>query len=258
MGGGSGGSGMTMRFAVVYEARSDFRTATELADRVLCESIDWLEPEHLEHQREWLTTSPDGHQLTWTGIGKIADARGIKAWGHFDEKPGLPDAQAARRALLCLKQIYPGLNGIVLIRDQDNQPRRRGGLIQARETFPGQAEVVIGLAIIEREAWGLSGFEPQCEQESNQLTSERKKVGFDPREKSHQLDAGSDDSATKSAKRVLNALLGQKQNPEREQQCWTVTPLQTLKARGKQNGLADYLSEVEGRLVPLLTTKKEL
>lgn len=34
---------MTLRFAVVYESQADFRTGTELADRVLLESIDWLD-----------------------------------------------------------------------------------------------------------------------------------------------------------------------------------------------------------------------
>lgn len=33
---------MTKRFAVVYEAEADLRTATELADRALVEAIDWL------------------------------------------------------------------------------------------------------------------------------------------------------------------------------------------------------------------------
>jgi hypothetical protein len=33
---------MSVRFAVVHEADADFQTATELADRVLVEAIDWL------------------------------------------------------------------------------------------------------------------------------------------------------------------------------------------------------------------------
>ena len=34
---------MSQRFAVVHEAEADFHTATELADRVLMEAIDWLD-----------------------------------------------------------------------------------------------------------------------------------------------------------------------------------------------------------------------
>ena len=33
---------MSLQFAVVHEAPADFQTATELADRVLVESIDWM------------------------------------------------------------------------------------------------------------------------------------------------------------------------------------------------------------------------
>jgi hypothetical protein len=34
---------MTLQIAVVHEAAADFTTATELADRVLCEAIGWLD-----------------------------------------------------------------------------------------------------------------------------------------------------------------------------------------------------------------------
>ena len=44
---------MSLQFAVVYEAPADFQTATELADRVLVESIDWLEEDQIEYQRTW-------------------------------------------------------------------------------------------------------------------------------------------------------------------------------------------------------------
>ena len=45
---------MNRRFAVVYEAAADFQTATELADRVLVDSIDWLEEDQVGYQRTWI------------------------------------------------------------------------------------------------------------------------------------------------------------------------------------------------------------
>ena len=45
---------VSLQFAVVHEAPADFQTATELADRVLVESIDWMEEDLIEHQRTWL------------------------------------------------------------------------------------------------------------------------------------------------------------------------------------------------------------
>ena len=54
----------------------------------------------------------------------------------------------------------------------------------------------------------------------------------------------------RSAKRVLRKLT--QSNGSREEQCWTDTPLAKLRARGKSNGLTEYLSEVKEFLVPLM------
>jgi hypothetical protein len=55
---------MSLRFAVVYEAEPDYRIATELADRVLVDAIDWLDEELLARQREWLAQTAGGEPLT--------------------------------------------------------------------------------------------------------------------------------------------------------------------------------------------------
>lgn len=36
-------------FIVIVESSADARSATKLAERVLVEKVDWLEPEMLEH-----------------------------------------------------------------------------------------------------------------------------------------------------------------------------------------------------------------
>src|SRR5436853_6297946 len=92
------GDGMSARFAVVHEADADFRTATELADRVLVEAIEWLDEDLLPDQREWVAELAGGHRLTWKGIKKLAREAGIRVHGHFDGKPKLLEAAAARRA----------------------------------------------------------------------------------------------------------------------------------------------------------------
>jgi hypothetical protein len=46
---------MSRRFAVVHEAAADFQTATELADRVFLESINWIDECLLPDQREWVS-----------------------------------------------------------------------------------------------------------------------------------------------------------------------------------------------------------
>jgi hypothetical protein len=241
---------MSRRFAVVHEAEADFHTATELADRVLMEAIDWLDEYQIAYQREWVGTVPGGHRLTWKTIAKLARETGIRAHNVPFGEPHKSDAAAARRAILYLKEAIPGLKAILLIRDQDNDPERRIGLEQARGQDHGGMVIVVGLAVVTREAWVISGFDPQDGEETARLEAERQVLGFDPRLKSHELTAHGDDQATRSPKRVLWRLSGD--NRERERSCWTDTPLERLRKWDGENGLAAYLHEVRDRLAPLI------
>ena len=78
------------RIAVVHEAPADYQTATELADRILLEAIDWLDEDLLAHQREWLAETPAGEPLTWRGIKHLARDRGIRATGTSVESRPCP------------------------------------------------------------------------------------------------------------------------------------------------------------------------
>src|SRR5579859_7972129 len=149
---------MSRRFAAVYETDADFRTATDLADRTLREAIEWLDEDLLPHQREWVGEVTGRERLTWKVIPRLAHAARIRAHGHIDGNSLEIDAGAARRAILYLKATFDDLAGIVLIRDQDHQPERRAGLEQARSEHHGAPVIVVGLAVVEREAWVISGF----------------------------------------------------------------------------------------------------
>jgi hypothetical protein len=241
---------MTMRFAVVHEAFADFQIATELADRVLRETIDWLDEELLPDQRNWLAETNHGERFSWTGIKQLARDAGIRVHGHFDGEPGFPDAAAARRAILYLLRTVSDLNAILLIRDQDDEPERRAGLGQARSQDHSGVVIVIGLAVVERESWVVSGFEPRDDGELSRLDAERRNLGFDPRLQSHELTACKDENAKRSPKRVLRELTGNDRT--RERHCWAEPSLQVLRERGSENGLAAYLSEVRDRLAPLI------
>ena len=241
---------MSLQFAVVHEAHADFETATELADRVLCEAIDWMDEDLLVHQRTWLAESPGGERLAWTAIKRIAQAEGIRVHGHFaDGEPGLPDARAARRAMRYLHNQFSDLDAIVLIRDQDDQPERRDGLEQARREDRSGLPIVVGFAVVERECWILSGYEPEDEDEIARLRAESSRLGLDPRHRGHELTPGKDEEP-RGPKRVLRAL--STGDTERERRCWRETALSVLRERGAENGLAGYLTEVHDRLVPLI------
>jgi hypothetical protein len=170
--------------------------------------------------------------------------------GHFGGQPAFPDARAARRAIAYLVKELPDIDAIMLIRDQDDQPERREGLEQARTHDRSGMRVVVGLAVVERESWVVSGFEPQHDSESSRLEAERRTLGFDPSLQSHELTACKADTALRSPKRVLRALSGD--DRDRERRCWWETSLEVLRTRGGGNGLADYLREVRERLAPLI------
>ena len=246
---------MSRRFAVVHEAESDFRTTTALADRVLIESVDWLDADLIAHQREWVGQDSRGRRLAWKTIPKLAREVGIRPRGHFDGEPGEADATAARRAILYLLETFSELDAILLIRDQDDQPERRVGLEQARDHVHSRAVIVIGLAIVERESWVISGFDPLDNEEEARLGSERRKLGFDPLHRSHDLTACKDDRASRSPKRVLKALCGD--DHDRERRCWDDADLEVLRQRGTNNGLASYLREIQDRIAPQIGHVKE-
>jgi hypothetical protein len=188
--------------------------------------------------------------LTWKRVKYLALEAGIDAIGFFDGEPAEPDARAGRRAILYLRYARPDLAGVLLIRDQDDQPERRAGLEQARRQEIGRLPVVVGLAVVERESWVISGFEPQDDVETSLLAAECLTLGFDPRLRSHELTACKADNAPRSTKRVLRVLCGG--DADRERRCWRETMLATLRDRGADNGLEAFLDEVRNELARLI------
>lgn len=242
---------MSRVFVVVSEARADFMLATELADRVFVEAIHWLDEVYLDSERKWVGKEPDGLPLTWGSIPKQAEKLGMKLpHGHFDNDSAKREANSARRAINYSRKLFPQADAILLIRDQDNQPKCRDGLQQARDSSH-QITIVIGVAVIERESWVLSGFDTEADAESLKLLGEMEKLAFHPCDYAHRLTANKDHEI-RSPKRVLKVLTDD--NWERQRRCWVETPLASLKNRGQDNGLAEYLKEVHARLVPLIDT----
>lgn len=234
---------MTIHIAVIHEAIADFVIATELADRVLLEPVTWLRDQDLNDCRIWHSETTAGRGLTWTGIKKLSSDAKIRGHGHFRPRGGGPaepaedDARAARKAILFILEEFPEIDAIVLIRDQDKYPDRRAGFEQARNEEHG-LPVVVGVAVLEREAWILSGFspDPEDEQEDMRLRAVRQRIGLDPRTRSHEV---------RDPKLALTELTAD--DRERERQCWARTPLE----RGADNGLADFLADVRLRLTVL-------
>jgi G3E family GTPase len=240
---------MTCRFGIVGEAVADIETTITLADRVILDSIDWITAEDLDSQREWCRTHAENLPLTWSSIAKQARKVGFRVHGHFDGEPAEPDAKATRRAIEYLHHSYKDLAGIVLVRDQDSQASRYRGMMQAVRTSKMPNHVAIGMAIVEREAWLIAGFEAQDQLESDRHQEIVKELNFDPCLSSHDLTDHKSDQSKKSPKRVL-AVLTQK-NSARQAKCLQI-PLARHQERGVNNGLSDFLNQIRSEIATVI------
>jgi hypothetical protein len=237
-------SEVAYEIAVVCEARADQETACVLADRVLLEAVPWLDG-ILDMQRRWRGISSAEPHLEWKHVHREAESRNVQIFGFFNGEPGAPDAFVARRALLLLEKTRPRPAAVLLIRDSDNQERRRKGLEQARSAEPWRFPVIIGVASPEREAWIVAGFEAKTRDEERRLQELTKRLSFHPVLEAHRLSTGDRDS-----KAVLEEL--SRGDKVRERECLEETPLAVLRERGTSIGLSDYLKEISERLVPIL------
>jgi len=240
---------VAISIAVVCEAPADQRTGCDLADRVFCLEIDWIEEEILVHLRQWRGLRSNEQCLLWKDVPRLASPRGYYLAGHFDGERGELDARAMRRALYVLKASEHPPDAVILLRDDDRKTRRRKGMQQAIAESKLEAPVVIGLAHPKRECWVLAGFEPQNDREVQLLRSLKNTLGFDPVTRAERLTR-KEPEETRSAKRVLDALTGG--DWDRQAECWQRTDLGTLQKRGQATGLALYLDEIREKIVPLL------
>jgi hypothetical protein len=250
---------------VIVESRMDAVTAKKLAERVLVEKVEWLEPENLQHLFTWTGLDVGTDYSCWKNLDDIlnrAEKEGIpkpRFLGH--DKTGVLKADgAAALKILKLSRLLNRkknreINAIVFIRDLDSQRERKHGIEQVRSAYIGEQpriEIVIGAADRMREAWVLNGFEPLDVTEEKVLAQIKTKLSFDPCEQAHRLQA--DPGEDRNPKVVVKQLTGG--DISREQQCWEETDLEILRSRGTKTGLTDYLAEIEQRLIPIINNPK--
>lgn len=252
-----------VEFIVIVESSADARTATKLAERVLTEQIDWLEPDMIKHIFNWSGLQQDTEHSCWKDINKILESLkllGVKVpryIGHSkDQSKFRADGAASLKVLNLVRYLQRTrqIRAVIFIRDLDNQPERREGLEQARSEHINQQpqlQIVIGAANPKREAWVLNGFIPS-NQEERILQEMRTQLNFDPCIESHRLRSSSweQPDRIRNSKVVVEQLTGN--NMERERQCWEDTSLALLRERGIYTGLTDYILEVEQLLAPII------
>lgn len=250
-------------FIVIAENESDARMVCALADRVFVEcGPGWLDESILPHCREWKALEPAFLCTRWSSVSALYQSRRLPRYrGHVEGEPQGVDTAAARKViLLALKEIEENnreIIGLVLSRDLDSQVERRQGLQQAASEIKDDLAIVIAAQYPKREAWVLNGFICTDNQEENALGLIRGELSFDPCEEAERLKYSSRTSRPeRNPKTILDRLTNDLY--ERQERCWTETPLDVLRQRGKATYLAEFLDDVEKKLLPLLTGKRSV
>lgn len=238
---------MSTSIALVCESPVDRETVAILVHRVLCDSVQWIESDSVESFctfRGLLASEPC---LMWEHVPATAKQYGQRFPGKFK---GLPrEVYTAFQALvLLLLNADDRPDAVLLVRDSDRDVSRKQSLDQARQALATTAPIVIGVAHTKRECWVIAAFEATSDEEQLLLDEVRRHIGFDPRTRSHELTAKHGDDKL-SAKRVLAVLTTSSR--ERETFALQTILLGTLRDRGRENGLTDFLAEVSARLLPL-------
>ncbi|WP_445244786.1 hypothetical protein [Microcoleus sp. OTE_8_concoct_300] len=250
-----------IEFVVIVESSADARTATKLADRLLVDKVDWLEPEMLQHLFPWSGLEAGTENSCWKNIDDITK--------RFSEKFKFPtirsngrfksDGQSANKIMKLISFLQHkqkrDIKAVIFMRDLDNQPQRREHIEQARlEQIDPQPKlaIIIGTPDRMREAWVLNGFIPFNQQEKQILQEITTELTFNPCEESHRLRSNSweEPDRLRNPKVVVEKLTGGKM--EREKQCWEETSLEYLRKNGVHTGLTAYIDEIEERLIPII------
>ncbi len=221
-------------FAVVAEARADQQIASELAERVMLDEVDWIDRENLGDFCRWHGLEEPGGYLPWMRIAGAARARGIVKHGKFRQSPGVFDERRARLALRLFKSLDEPPDGVLLVRDTDAEDQRLPSLERVRAAGDWEFEVVLATPDPKRECWVLAGFDPIDDEEEAALNEAKALLGFDPRLHAERLTAKTD-KGKRNAKKILKRLM--RPESEREESCWRQADLGVLRERGKGSRL---------------------
>jgi hypothetical protein len=253
-----------IEFVVIVESSADARTATKLAERILVEKIDWLEPEMLQHLVQWSGLEAGTENSYWKNISHIIEREKESGFqpprflrrDKQGQKTLQPDGANTIKILNLVSYLQKTrqIKAVLLIRDLDNQPQRREGIEQARSEHINRQhklEIIIGTADRMREAWVLNGFIPSNQEEERILQEITTQLTFNPCEESHRLrNSLTKADRIRNPKVVVEKLTGGRM--EREQQCWEETSLEYLRQKGVHTGLTAYIKEIEARLIPII------
>lgn len=173
-----------------------------------------------------------------------ARAHGLRIHGRKQDLGLL----SARAALAVFEKLQPELrlDALVLTMDADLEASRRSGLEAARDAADWSFAIALALPSPEIEAWYLVTFAPDDDEGEAKLEAIRKQLGFDPTKHVHRLRS-TDPGSPRDTKHVLELL----DLPYERRRAQLERPLDELRQCSGASGLAEFLDELEARLVPL-------
>jgi len=240
-----------LRFGVVAEAKSDALRGCRLADRLFLKWIDWLKPEQLPALRSWVGLDQNPDRMFVDGYYlDIHDAKKLHQERRLPQRHGRfsGEVRAAIYAVELLNRTEPPIEGILYLRDGDTSgPSRLADAESARDQCNRGDNMAIGIPNQCMDAWVVAGFEPPPD-EQEIVNRERKRLGFGPMDGSHRLSHKK--SHPKSAKQVLATLSCN--DAERISQCLEA-PLETLDARGQNNGYCKFTESIKASLYKIIS-----
>jgi hypothetical protein len=256
-----------LEFVLVAEGKTDELVVPCLVNRVLCEEgPHWIRDNFEDDpERLWKWAAIEAkttfRYTKWTTIKQLGDEYKNRLRIFHRPREGNRTAEARKAIALfrLLRETKPA-NALILARDLDTRPdekrkaeehRRSMEVARAEAKSRFSVAVPIILATPKRvlEVWMLHGFKGENEKEDRQLESLRKAFGFDVCERGERLHG--DDA--KDAIRKLITADSRISSVERREKCWTETTIETLRERGAESHLTDFLDEVRDQLLPLLT-----
>lgn len=250
-----------MKLLLVCEGEGDDDDLIALTLRVLHEAHPWMSGlEAIEQPTPaWWLFEHGRRFLSWHDVGKLCDRRGIPRVQGLGMHLGRRAATRLTRLLSTPDVLPPGeAVRVVWAHDDDGVAGWRESLETAREEWLAwldaearanrrpktDADIAIGVASPEHEAWVLAAFAPasDAEREAHARTSTR--LGFDPCLQGERLTSKRE-TDPKDAKRALREVC---EGHERRRALFVEVDLDLLRARGVAVGLTAFLDELKARV----------
>jgi hypothetical protein len=252
------------RWMLFCEAAEDHRTIEALVDALLrLWGDEWVS--------DVLDTQPESVRCWWCHEGDrcwydlhkvyaLADDLEVQRhYGHFAGEPANAWAVTLDTVFRIVRKVHSKHppaerpTAVIVVWDADKEPGYRlDGIEKAMKhavDVPAGVVRVVALAVPEREAWVLAGFDPVDDGERVRLAAWRQQLGYAPHENAHRLSAGSG-AAKDDSKAVLGDLCP---TAERQRACLAIPDHErrgVLLARGLFSGLKGWIESVEELLLP--------